>query len=66
MIRTTFSGCTILVIAHRINTIIDSDLILVLGDGVLVESGPPQKLIDDKQSAFAKIVAESQSGGASS
>ena len=61
MIRTTFASCTILVIAHRINTIIDSDLILVLGDGVLLEQGSPAELMEAKDSAFARIVAESQS-----
>lgn len=65
MIRTTFAGCTILVIAHRINTIIDSDLILVLGDGVLLESGAPNELIEDKSSHFAHIVAESGAGSTS-
>ena len=61
MIRTVFASCTILVIAHRINTVIDSDLILVLGDGQLLESGSPAALLDDKDSAFSKIVAESKS-----
>jgi len=60
MIRRTFSGCTILVIAHRINTIVDSDVVLVLGDGVLLESGPPAELLAKGDSAFARIVAESR------
>lgn len=33
-IRTEFSDCTILTIAHRIHTVIDSHLILVLGEGI--------------------------------
>ena len=33
IIRTEFSNCTTLTIAHRINTIIDSDRILVLEAG---------------------------------
>ena len=59
MIRTAFDGCTILVIAHRINTVIDSDLILVLGDGTLLESGAPRTLMDTPDSAFRRIVEES-------
>jgi len=60
MIRNVFSNCTILVIAHRINTIIDSDLILVVGDGKLLESGPPAELLANADSAFSRIAAESQ------
>ena len=45
MIRTAFAGCTILVIAHRINTVAESDQILVLGDGRLLEAGPPAALL---------------------
>jgi ABC-type multidrug transport system fused ATPase/permease subunit len=58
MIRTAFAGCTILVIAHRINTIADSDQILVLGDGRLLESGPPATLLQDARSHYSRIVAE--------
>ena len=57
-IHTSFAGCTILTIAHRINTIIDSDTIIVLGDGNLIESGPPAKLLADPGSAFSAIAAE--------
>ena len=58
MIRTAFAGCTILVIAHRINTVAESDQILVLGDGRLLESGPPATLLQDARSHYSRIVAE--------
>ena len=37
---------TLLVIAHRLCTIIDSQLILVVKDGLLVESGTHQELLN--------------------
>lgn len=53
------TGVTQLTIAHRINTIIDSDKILVLDGGRVVEFGPPAALRADPESAFAKLVANS-------
>ena len=51
-IRREFSECTVLTIAHRLNTIIDYDKILVLDEGKLVEVGSPQKLLADGSSRF--------------
>lgn len=39
---------TILVVAHRLSTILDADLIYVLKKGVLVESGTHQQLLKNK------------------
>jgi ATP-binding cassette, subfamily C (CFTR/MRP), member 4 len=45
-IRTRFRGCTVLTIAHRINTIIDSDMVLVLESGRVVEYDTPARLLE--------------------
>ena len=45
IIKNQFNGCTILTIAHRLGTIIDNDLILLLSNGKLVESGSPKELL---------------------
>jgi ABC-type multidrug transport system fused ATPase/permease subunit len=44
-IRTTFSSWTVLTIAHRINTVIDSSRIMVLDAGELIEFDTPQALL---------------------
>ncbi|MQL85374.1 hypothetical protein Taro_017897 [Colocasia esculenta] len=58
IIRTEFSNCTVCTIAHRIPTVIDSDLVLVLSDGRVAEFDSPQRLLEDKSSMFLKLVTE--------
>lgn len=41
----SFQGATIISVAHRLDTIIDNDLILVLGGGEVLEYGSPAELI---------------------
>ena len=49
---------TIITIAHRINTIIDSDKIVVLKEGLVVEQGTPAALLDNPDSAFSAMTHE--------
>jgi ABC-type multidrug transport system fused ATPase/permease subunit len=44
-IRAAFADCTVLTIAHRLHTIIDSDRILVLQAGQLAEMDAPTALL---------------------
>jgi ATP-binding cassette subfamily C (CFTR/MRP) protein 4 len=44
-IRTKFKDCTVLTIAHRIATIADSDVIMVMHDGYLKDFGPPEVIL---------------------
>ncbi|KAG0166831.1 hypothetical protein DFQ30_006735 [Apophysomyces sp. BC1015] len=57
-IRRQFSNCTILTIAHRINTVMDSDRILVLDKGNIAEFDSPEKLLADKNSIFYSLSKE--------
>ncbi|KAF9124778.1 hypothetical protein BG015_005028 [Linnemannia schmuckeri] len=61
-LRREFQNCTILTIAHRINTIMDSDKILVLEQGRVVEFDSPAKLLQKKDGLFFSLA--SQSGNA--
>ncbi|URE02464.1 ABC transporter transmembrane region [Musa troglodytarum] len=57
-LRHEFRDCTILIIAHRIHTVIDSHLILVLSEGSIVEYDKPSKLLEREDSSFAKLIKE--------
>ncbi|RDY07057.1 ABC transporter C family member 5, partial [Mucuna pruriens] len=58
IIRREFRDCTVCTIAHRIPTVIDSDLVLVLSDGRVAEFDTPSRLLEDKSSMFLKLVTE--------
>ena len=60
MIRENFSDATVLTIAHRLNTILDSDRVLVLDDGKVTEFDTPKNLIDDSGSMFKGMVDKSR------
>ncbi|KAF9585524.1 hypothetical protein BGW38_001959 [Lunasporangiospora selenospora] len=54
-IREEFADRTILTIAHRIKTVMDSDRILVLEQGEVVEFDSPQTLLQNPESLFFKL-----------
>uniref|UniRef100_A0A3B6ENG0 ABC transporter C family member 13 n=1 Tax=Triticum aestivum TaxID=4565 RepID=A0A3B6ENG0_WHEAT len=53
-----FSGATVITIAHRITSVLHSDIVLLLDNGVAVEHQTPARLLEDKSSLFSKLVAE--------
>ncbi|XP_029127877.1 ABC transporter C family member 3-like isoform X3 [Cajanus cajan] len=53
-----FSECTVITIAHRITSILDSDTVLFLNQGLVEEYDSPKKLLMDKSSSLAQLVAE--------
>jgi len=57
-IRSEFKHSTVLTIAHRIDTIIDSDRILVMDKGEVAEFDTPEQLLKDRNSLFSALVSE--------
>ncbi len=55
-IRREFKHATILKIAHRMNTIVNYDKILVIDNGKIVEYDTPQSLLSDASSLFYNLV----------
>ncbi|WWC88113.1 uncharacterized protein L201_003017 [Kwoniella dendrophila CBS 6074] len=53
-----FKGVTTITIAHRINTILDSDKVLVMSEGKVAEYESPEVLIGREESLFAALVKE--------
>ncbi|XP_013102325.2 multidrug resistance-associated protein 1 isoform X3 [Stomoxys calcitrans] len=57
-IRSEFKECTILTIAHRLNTIMDSDKVIVLDKGEISEFDSPNNLLNNPQSAFYSMAKD--------
>ncbi|KAK0599706.1 hypothetical protein LWI29_007846 [Acer saccharum] len=57
-LRQHFSHCTVITIAHRITSVLDSDMVLLLSHGLIEEYDSPTKLLENKSSSFAQLVAE--------
>lgn len=55
-IRNKFRSCTVLTIAHRLNTIMDSDKVLVMDSGTMVEFDHPYILLKNKNGYFNKML----------
>ncbi|KAL5795157.1 hypothetical protein ACOSP7_003751 [Xanthoceras sorbifolium] len=58
IISQEFEDRTVVTIAHRIHTIIDSDFVLVLSDGRIAEYDTPTKLLEREDSFFSKLIKE--------
>ncbi|CAK7324535.1 unnamed protein product [Dovyalis caffra] len=65
-LRQQFSDSTVITIAHRITSVLDSDMVLLLSHvlaimniaGLIEEYDSPTRLLEKKSSSFAKLVAE--------
>jgi ABC-type multidrug transport system fused ATPase/permease subunit len=64
MVRERFQDCTTLTIAHRLNTVIDADKVLVMDHGRLAEFDAPQRLLQNEGGIFSSLWREHQSAHA--
>lgn len=55
IIREHFDNCTVIAVAHRLNTIEDSDRIVVLSKAKVVEVGEPKTLLKTQGSWFKEL-----------
>jgi ABC-type multidrug transport system fused ATPase/permease subunit len=60
-LREHLQGATVLTIAHRLQTVLDSDLVIVMGEGRVAEMGTPDELLE-KGGLFLALVKESSEG----
>ncbi|XP_065602612.1 ATP-binding cassette sub-family C member 2 [Cyrtonyx montezumae] len=56
-IRSAFADCTVLTIAHRLHTIMDSNRVMVMHAGKIVEYDSPEKLLQ-KQGVFSAMAKD--------
>lgn len=56
-IRKAFSECTIVTIAHRLQTIIDYDQVIVMDKGRVAEQGSPAQLLLNHDGLFSQLIA---------
>lgn len=52
-----FESCTILTVAHRLDSIMNSDIIAVMDAGKLVELGPPEELLMRPDGWFSRLAS---------
>jgi ATP-binding cassette subfamily C (CFTR/MRP) protein 1 len=54
-IKSQFAKSTVLIVAHRLETILDCDRIAVLSNGKILEIGRPEVLLQQENSAFRNL-----------
>ena len=55
-IRNQFQSCTVFTIAHRLQTVMESNRILVLDDGKVMEFDSPGKLLENSDGYLSQLV----------
>uniref|UniRef100_A0A674AB00 ATP-binding cassette, sub-family C (CFTR/MRP), member 8 n=1 Tax=Salmo trutta TaxID=8032 RepID=A0A674AB00_SALTR len=56
VVMTAFADRTVVTIAHRVHTILNADLVIVMKRGIIIEYDRPQALLEKEDSVFASFV----------
>ncbi|XP_061628450.1 ATP-binding cassette sub-family C member 8 isoform X4 [Phyllopteryx taeniolatus] len=56
VVMTAFADRTVVTIAHRVHTILNADLVIVMKRGIILEYDEPQALLNKEDSVFASFV----------
>ncbi|XP_075784195.1 ATP-binding cassette sub-family C member 8 isoform X3 [Pelodiscus sinensis] len=56
VVMTAFADRTVVTIAHRVHTILNADLVIVMKRGVILEYDKPDVLLEQEDSVFASFV----------
>uniref|UniRef100_A0A3Q1CXM7 ATP-binding cassette, sub-family C (CFTR/MRP), member 8 n=1 Tax=Amphiprion ocellaris TaxID=80972 RepID=A0A3Q1CXM7_AMPOC len=56
VVMTAFADRTVVTIAHRVHTILNADLVIVMKRGIILEYDRPQALLEKEDSVFASFV----------
>ena len=56
LINHAFTASTVITIAHRLNTIMKSDKVIVLSNGEILEYDSPQVLMENAKSHFCELL----------
>jgi ATP-binding cassette subfamily C (CFTR/MRP) protein 1 len=64
LLRQKFHSHTIIAVAHKLDTILDFDKVVVMNQGALVEYGEPHRLLEQQGSWFKSLYEDvSRIGG---
>uniref|UniRef100_A0A8C4DP60 ATP-binding cassette, sub-family C (CFTR/MRP), member 8 n=1 Tax=Dicentrarchus labrax TaxID=13489 RepID=A0A8C4DP60_DICLA len=56
VVMTAFADRTVVIIAHRVHTILNADLVIVMKRGIILEYDRPEALLDKEDSVFTSFV----------
>ena len=59
-VKEKLKDCTVLTIAHRLKTVINSDRIIVMSEGRIIEEGSPEELLRKEGGIFAGMWNEAR------